>query len=184
MDRVVKSFLDFTHPIDVKMQRVDLVRIAQEVGSLVAPDARTQKIEVAVEPQLKEAPIQGDRDLLIQAILNVVVNAMEAMKNGGRLVIRLEEVEGGWIFAVKDQGVGIAEDARDKIYNLYFTTKGKGSGIGLAMTFRVVQLHGGTIDFTSELGTGTEFRLRFPAVQEERGPFPQPRSPEPAPRHA
>ena len=184
LDRVVKSFLDFTHPIDVKMQRVDLVKLAQEVASLVAPDARSQKIEVVVEAQPKEAPIQGDRDLLIQAVLNVVVNGMESMKNGGRLVIRLEEIEGGWIFAVKDQGVGIAEDARDRIYNLYFTTKGKGSGIGLAMTFRVVQLHGGTIDFESELGTGTEFRLRLPAVQEERGPLPQPRSAEPAPKHA
>jgi signal transduction histidine kinase len=184
LDRVVKSFLDFTHPIDVKMQRVDLVKIAQEVASLVSPDARAQKIEVVVEAHPKEAPIQGDRDLLVQAILNIVVNGMESMKNGGRLVIRLEEVEGGWIFAVKDQGVGIAEDARDRIYNLYFTTKGKGSGIGLAMTFRVVQLHGGTIDFASEIGTGTEFRLRLPAVQEERGPLPQPRSPEPAPKHA
>ena len=183
LDRVVKSFLDFTHPIDVKMARVDLSKIAQEVAALVRPDARSQKIEVGVQAELDEAPMQGDRDLLMQAILNVVVNGMEAMKNGGRLEIQLGEGAGDWVFTVKDEGGGIPDHVRDKIYNLYFTTKGKGSGIGLAMTFRVVQLHGGTIDFTSEPGTGTEFRLRFPAAREERVASPPPRSPEPAPKH-
>ena len=69
---------------------------------------------------------------------------------------------------IRDEGTGIPAELREKIYNLYFTTKGKGSGIGLAMTFRVVQLHGGTIDFTSKQNEGTMFRLRFPPATDER----------------
>ena len=69
------------------------------------------------------------------------------------------------MIGVSDQGGGIPPELRDKIFNLYFTTKSKGSGIGLAMTFRVVQLHNGTIDFTSETGVGTTFWLRFPALE-------------------
>jgi signal transduction histidine kinase len=68
---------------------------------------------------------------------------------------------------VEDQGPGIPEEIRDRIFQLYFSTKGKGSGIGLAVTFRVVQLHNGTIDFTTEVGRGTTFRLRFPARDRE-----------------
>lgn len=184
LDRVVKSFLDFTHPIDVTMKRIDLARIVQEVASLVAPDARGQGVDVTAEVGPDEAPMQGDRDLLIQAVLNIVVNGIESMKGGGRLVISLAEDANDWVLRVRDQGVGIPEAVRDKIYNLYFTTKGKGSGIGLAMTFRVVQLHGGTIDFTSEPGTGTEFRLQFPATREERAVLPQHRSSESAAKSA
>jgi signal transduction histidine kinase len=110
--------------------------------------------------------MQGDRDLLKQALLNVVTNGVEAMKDGGLLAISVRQARGGWGISVRDQGPGIPPELRDKIYKLYFTTKGKGSGIGLAMTFRVVQLHGGTIDFSSEPGKGTEFRLQFPAARE------------------
>ena len=112
------------------------------------------------------APIQGDRDLLIQAILNVVVNGVQAMEKGGRLELRAELVSGECVVTIRDQGGGIPDELRNKIYNLYFTTKSGGTGIGLAMTFRVVQLHGGTIDFTSRSGEGTEFQLRFPAIEE------------------
>ena len=166
LDRVVKSFLDFTRPVDVKMERVDLVRLLHEVTTLVRPHADRQKVRVDLREQANSAPVQGDRDLLIQAILNVVVNGIQAMEKGGRLEIRTELASGACLVTIRDQGGGIPEELRNKIYNLYFTTKSSGSGIGLAMTFRVVQLHGGTIDFTSRSGEGTEFQLRFPAIEE------------------
>ena len=112
--------------------------------------------------------IRGDKDLLTQALLNVVVNGVDAMPEGGRLEISTTSAEEGPQVAIRDHGGGIPEDIRDKIYNLYFTTKGQGSGIGLAMTFRVVQLHGGTIGFETWPGNGTEFRLRFSAAPEEQ----------------
>ena len=166
LDRVVKSFLDFTRPIDVKMEPVDLVRLLHEVTTLVRPDAGRRKVSVDLRTEANSAPIQGDRDLLIQAILNVVLNGVQAMEKGGRLEIRTKLESGEHLVTIRDQGGGIPEELRNKIYNLYFTTKSQGSGIGLAMTFRVVQLHGGTIDFTSRSGEGTEFQLRFPAIEE------------------
>ena len=166
LDRVVKSFLDFTRPVDVKMERVDLVSLLNEVATLERPDADRQKVSVDLQSGVDSAPIQGDRDLLIQAILNVVVNGVQAMEKGGRLELRAELVSGECVVTIRDQGGGIPDELRSKIYNLYFTTKSGGTGIGLAMTFRVVQLHGGTIDFTSRSGEGTEFQLRFPAIEE------------------
>ena len=162
LDRVVKSFLDFTRPVELSMATVDLAEVAKEVASLVRTDAAGQTVEVTLASDADSAPIQGDRDLLIQAILNVVLNGIEAMAEGGKLLIGVERSGSGWMLTVKDEGLGIPAELREKIYNLYFSTKGKGTGIGLAMTFRVVQLHGGTIDFTSKQNEGTTFRLCFP----------------------
>ena len=78
----------------------------------------------------------------------------------------MEGTDPGWLVRIKDCGAGIPEDVRPQIFQLYFSTKGgKGSGIGLAMTFQVVQLHGGTIDVVSEVGQGTEFRILMPAAR-------------------
>ncbi len=104
-----------------------------------------------------------DRDLFKQAVLNIVVNAMQAMPDGGEL--RFEATAGVKEMAelrISDTGAGIPEALREKIFRLYFSTKREGSGIGLAMTFRIVQLHDGTIDFTSEPGKGTTFLIRLP----------------------
>ena len=111
--------------------------------------------------------LRADRDLLKQALLNVVVNGVEAMQEGGELHLVVRRLAGECVFAIRDGGGGIPAELRDKIFNLYFTTKAKGSGIGLAMSFRVVQLHSGTIDFSSETGRGTTFWLRFPLAEAE-----------------
>jgi signal transduction histidine kinase len=110
--------------------------------------------------------VRGDRDLLKQALLNVVVNGLQASSKGGTLELRLEGTGDGWLVSIKDRGAGIPEDVLPQIFQLYFSTKGgKGSGIGLAMTFQVVQLHGGTIDVVSEVGQGTEFRILMPTAR-------------------
>jgi signal transduction histidine kinase len=166
LDRVVKTFLDFQRPVELQLRSVDLVALVKDVSGLLRPTAQAQGVQIQEEIPPVEAVIQGDRDLLKQALLNVVTNGVEAMKDGGLMEISVRQNRGGWNILVRDQGPGIPPELRDKIYKLYFTTKGKGSGIGLAMTFRVVQLHGGTIDFSSEPRKGTEFRLQFPAARE------------------
>jgi len=117
-----------------------------------------------VEQQTEGVSIGVDLDLLKQAMLNVVINAIEAMPQGGKLrfesAVRGDDAE----IRVTDTGCGIAPEVKDKIFGLYFTTKERGSGIGLAMTFRIVQLHDGTIDFTSEPGKGTTFAIRIPTA--------------------
>ena len=121
--------------------------------------ARSIKIETTLDEPMW---INGDPDLMTQAVLNVVVNAMDAMKEPGTLRVNGGCHDGECLLAISDTGPGIPLEVRDKIFNLYFTTKEAGSGVGLAMTFRAVQLHSGTIDVTGEPGQGTTFRLRFP----------------------
>mgnify|MGYP001822548866 CR=1 FL=1 len=170
LDRVVRSFLDFTRPVELEVHPFDLAGLVTELASLVRPDAERQGCSVVLEASPESAPVRGDRDLLKQAVLNVMVNGIQAMPEGGRLGLSLERSGSDWLLTIHDQGTGIPEDLREKVFQLYFTTKGKGSGIGLAMTFRVVQLHGGTIDFESEAEKGTEFRLQIPAL----AAFPEP----------
>jgi signal transduction histidine kinase len=164
LDRVVKTFLDFSRPVDVKLTEVDLVAIAREVADLTTPQARLANIQVWFEESAESAPIRGDADMLKQAILNLVLNAIEAMKDGGNLWLRVSREGNIIILNVSDDGPGIPAEARDKVFQLYFTTKLRGSGIGLAMTYRAVQLHNGTINFSTESGRGTAFQMTFPAL--------------------
>jgi signal transduction histidine kinase len=164
LDRVVKTFLDFSRPVDVKLTEVDLVAIAREVAELTTPQAGLAGIHVWFENAAESAPLRGDADMLKQAILNLVLNAIEAMKNGGNLWLRVSREQDLVILNVSDDGPGIPAEARDKVFQLYFTTKLRGSGIGLAMTYRAVQLHNGTISFSTELGRGTAFQMQFPAL--------------------
>jgi signal transduction histidine kinase len=167
LDRVVKTFLDFTRPVDLRMRDLGMVALAQDVVALVGPSAARQNVRIEVDAESGETFVHGDRDLLQQAILNVVVNGVEAMKDGGLLRIQLLRHGDECCVNISDEGAGIPPEIRERIFHLYFTTKGKGSGIGLAMTFRVVQLHNGTIDFTSEPGRGATFRLRIPAIYKD-----------------
>jgi signal transduction histidine kinase len=116
-----------------------------------------------------------DVDLLKQAVLNVVQNGAQAMPQGGRLRVRLLEDSKHGIILVTDEGEGIPPDLREKIFDLYFTTRKGGSGIGLAMTYRILQLHHGSIDVQSQIGCGSEFQLRIPLITADRGRrHPQP----------
>jgi len=114
------------------------------------------------ERKAEGVEVRIDRDLLKQAVLNIVVNAIEAMPAGGELRLASSAAGDTAEIRVSDTGPGIPPDLREKIFRLYFTTKQRGSGIGLAMAFRIVQLHDGTIDFTSEPGKGTAFFIRLP----------------------
>ena len=162
LDRVVKTFLDFTRPVELHPAEVPLDSFVREIVDLAAPQAEAAGIRVSVGADTDGANIRVDGDLMKQAILNVVVNAIQAMPQGGDLriecAVREEEAE----IRISDTGVGIPPELRDKIFRLYYTTKPEGSGIGLAMTFRIVQLHDGAIDFTSEPGKGTTFVVRLP----------------------
>src|SRR5208283_2016619 len=161
LDRVVKTFLDFTRPVEVDFTNVPLDEFLRDIVDLARPQADASGIRVVAERKAQGAEVRIDRDLLKQAVLNIVVNAIEAMPAGGEL--RLESSASGDTaeIRVSDTGPGIPPNLREKIFRLYFTTKQKGSGIGLAMAFRTVQLHDGTIDFTSEPGKGTAFFIRL-----------------------
>jgi signal transduction histidine kinase len=163
LDRVVKTFLQFSRPVEVKLQAIDLSALAREVTDLMAPQGRLAGIAVDFESR-GAAWMRGDADMLKQAVLNLVTNGLEATAPGGALKVSVENSHGRVRLEVSDTGPGIPAELRDKVFQLYFTTKKQGSGIGLAMTYRAVQLHNGTIDYTTEGGRGTTFRLEFPAA--------------------
>jgi hypothetical protein len=164
LDRVVRTFLDFSRPVELKFDNVPVDALVNEIVELARPQASASKIRIDVRQDADSAEVRVDKDLLKQAVLNVVVNAMQAMPDGGELHFE-SSVKGDIAeIRVRDTGGGIPPELREKIFRLYFSTKEKGSGIGLAMTFRIVQLLDGTIDFTSEPGKGTTFLIRLPTV--------------------
>ena len=114
-------------------------------------------------------PVRIDADLVKQAMLNIVLNGVQAMPEGGTLRLTVNARAIAPLIMVRDQGAGIPENIRDKVFNLYFTTKSGGSGIGLAMAYRVVQLHHGSVEFTSIIDHGTTFYLRFPLAEVAAG---------------
>lgn len=164
LDRVVKTFLDFSRPVEVHFEEVDLSALTREVADLMMPPARLAHIKVAVDSPEAPVVLRGDVDLLKQAVLNLVTNAIEAMREGGSLRLATSAQNGAVMLEVADTGPGIPAAQRDRVFQLYFTTKNMGSGIGLALTYRAVQLHNGTIAFDSEEGRGTTFRLEFPSA--------------------
>jgi signal transduction histidine kinase len=168
LDRVVSTLVDFTRPVELRLADTDLRSMLDEVATLAAPEAETHG--VAIERHMSPDPliVKVDADLVKQALLNVVLNGVQSMGSPGVLVLSSLREDDSAQVMVQDQGGGIPPAIRDKIFNLYFTTKQKGSGIGLAMTYRVMQLHNGSVDFDSVEGQGTTFRLRLPLLESRR----------------
>lgn len=162
LDRMVVTLLDFTKPLEIKSEETDLVKLTNEIARLVKPEAAKKSVAVEVTGNSETAVILGDYALLRQAVMNVVINGIECMTHPGRIAIDVSRTDDGHLLSVSDEGPGIPPEIRPKVFGLYFTTKGRGSGIGLAMSYRVVQLHNGALDFESEVGKGTTFRFHFP----------------------
>jgi len=162
LDRVVQTLVDFTRPVDLRLAELDMRKLVDEVVMLAAPAAEQHKVRIERQPSQEALLARMDVDLVKQALLNIVLNGVQAMPDGGTLTIATRRDGEGGLITVRDQGAGIPPEIRDKVFNLYFTTKKGGSGIGLAMAYRVVQLHHGNLEFTSVPEHGTTFYLRFP----------------------
>jgi len=162
LDRVVRTFLDFTRPVEVRPTETDVESLISEVFTLAEPHARQRNVRLVFERNGTLPPLRVDRDLIKQALLNLVLNGCQAMPTGGELTVRPHLVPHGLQLEIADQGVGIPPEARDKIFSLYYTTKPNGTGVGLAMAYRIIQLHNGSIDFSSEVNRGTTFRVVLP----------------------
>lgn len=163
LDQVVVGFLKFARPDELKLQPVRLPTLISEVTSMTAPEAERRGITIKTDCPATVPQINADPGMLQQALLNLAINACQAMPDGGTLRItcrsaarRRVEVD------IEDTGVGIPPGDLGRIFDLYFTTKEKGSGIGLSMVFRIVQLHDGDIEVQSTPGRGTTFKLVFP----------------------
>lgn len=162
LDEVVQGFLKFTRPEDLTLQPVRLASLVEDLLPTLQPEASRAGVSIAAD--CKAAPdVNGDPAMLRQAFLNLGLNACQAMPNGGTLRIACEAARGRRVaVSFTDTGVGIRPEHLQRIFDLYFTTREKGSGIGLSMVFRTVQMHDGEIEVQSTPGAGTTFRLLLP----------------------
>ena len=170
LDRVVQTLVDFTRPRELREQDVDMRKILEDVSILAAPDAERQGALLVREFSHEQLTVRVDSDLMKQAVLNLVLNGLQAMDQGGTLTLAARR-EGDMVVAeVRDQGRGIPPELQEKVFQLYFTTKKDtgGTGIGLAQASQYVEWHHGKVDFESKVGVGTTFRLRLPAVNGNR----------------
>jgi signal transduction histidine kinase len=162
LDHVVQGFLRFSRPEELQVEPVSLHAMLQDITDVVRPQAEQQGIAVQMEA-LEGVAIQVDRAMVRQALLNLALNAIDAMPSGGTLTLRARPVENEQVqIDVVDTGVGIEPTHLAKIFDLYFTTREQGSGLGLSMVYRTVQLHDGTIEVESSPGHGAAFRVRLP----------------------
>jgi len=162
LDRVVQILVDFTRPRDLHLEELDLRRLLEEVALLAAPDAAQHGVTVSTTLPSDPLQVKVDEDLTKQAILNVVINGVQSMPEGGTLTISATRENDTVLTEIRDEGCGIPPELQEKIFELYFTTKKGGSGIGLAQTYQILQWHYGSVDFESVDGQGTTFRLRLP----------------------
>jgi PAS domain S-box-containing protein len=165
LDRVVQILVDFTRPRDLRLEETDLRLVLDEVSLLAAPDAEQHGVKMLRDLPDDSIPVKVDADFIKQAILNVVLNGVQAMPNGGTLTVAAHCLDESVVIEIQDQGTGIPADLQEKIFELYFTTKKNGSGIGLAQTYQIMQWHYGSVDFQSTEGKGTTFRLTLPLTQ-------------------
>ena len=172
LDRVVQTLVDFTRPRDLHLEDIDLRRLLEDVALLAAPDAGQHGVTVDLHMPQDGLPVKVDIDLMKQAMLNVVINGVQAMPKGGLLTISARRENGVAVAEVQDQGGGIPKDLHDKVFELYFTTKKEGSGIGLAQTYQILQWHYGSVDFESA-ATGTVFRFQIPIAAPANSDSPE-----------
>ncbi|QJA06537.1 HAMP domain-containing protein [Thermosulfurimonas marina] len=170
IDRIVKNFLDFARSGKEKLrfQRVDPEEILGEVTELIRPQAKKQKVTLVTHFE-GLAPLETSPEALKQILLNLVLNALEAMPEGGELHLAATLQDGHLRLAVRDTGPGIPEEVRQRIFEPFFTTKPEGTGLGLAITYNLVQNLGGEIEIRSREGEGTEVEISLP-IKNPEGP--------------
>jgi PAS domain S-box-containing protein len=164
LDRVVQILVDFTRPRDLHLEEIDMRRLLEDVIMQATPDAEQHGVTVKRILGSEPLGVKVDLDVMKLAILNVVLNGMQAMPKGGTLTISARRDDDSVITEIHDHGAGIPHELQEKIFELYFTTKKGGSGIGLAQTYQALQWHYGSIDFETVEGQGTTFRLHLPVV--------------------
>jgi len=161
--------VDFSRPVELRLREQDLREVIGDVLTLSSAELSTHNIILESHLPQKPLVVNIDSDLIKQAAINVIQNGAQSMPEGGTLRVILEEERKFAVLRIADQGTGIPDEIREKIFDLYFTTKTGGSGIGLAMTYRILQLHYGSVEVQSNAERGTEFLLRLPLAVTDWG---------------
>ena len=169
--KTVKRIQDFARQRrDQDFEPIDVDQLMIEVGEITRPRwkdrAEATNVHITLNRRIgANTTIMGDAGELREVLVNMVFNAVDAMPEGGRLTLSTERVGGEVIISISDTGIGMNDEVRSRIFDPFFTTKGQaGMGLGLSVSYGIVMRHGGTVEVESEVGRGTNFRIRFPVA--------------------
>ena len=161
LDRLVRDFLDYGKPLKLDRQPCSTRELLADVVEIVKAKAASDRIRI--DERYDALPeLRLDAELMKSCLFNVVTNAFQAMPEGGTLTLHSEERDGRFVLRIADTGTGMSEEHLARIFEPFFTTKGEGLGLGLAMTKRVIEEHGGRIEFTSVEGQGSDVTISLP----------------------
>lgn len=160
---ILDDFLKYAGKIELERRPVEVNRLLEELVDFFAPQAQLQRVRLRLKRSADEVVMEADPRLLKQAVLNLMLNAVQAMgEQGGELILSAGREDGQVRIDVIDTGGGITPEVQERIFDAYYSTKKGGTGLGLAMTRRIVQEHGGRVALTSEPGKGSDFTLYLP----------------------
>ena len=165
LQEVLDDFLRFAHGYELHLEEESVNEVVDEVLDFVGPEARQKRINIirGAGPAIPRCRL--DRNLIKQAFLNILINAQQAMPEGGDLMVRTAAEREGVRIEFTDTGAGIRPEHLDRIWDVYFSTKKGGTGLGLPTARRIVEEHHGSIDVNSEVGKGSCFTIRLPLRQ-------------------
>ncbi len=162
---VSNDFLRFARIQDLEAKPADLAEVVEEVVDFFSPTAKAANIEIKSYLPADLPAVALDADLFKQALLNLLLNAQQAMPDGGEITLQAVADGAGVTLSVIDAGKGMTPEVAAKVFRPFFSTRPGGTGLGLATTRRIVEAHGGTIEVQSEVGRGSKFTLRLPAAK-------------------
>lgn len=169
LEGILEDFLRFARGGEVNRSPQDIVALVGEVLEFIEPEHKAAGIRVHTDLSPSLPMVLLDPGAFKQALMNLMVNARQAMPGDGELIVQVQRVGTFVELTVTDTGVGMDEDQREHCFDLYWSTRSGGTGLGLPTVARIVDEHEGTLSVLSELGRGTSFTLRFPLVQEVTG---------------
>ena len=163
LNSIVEQFLSLARPLEIKPEALRVQDVLNELATLVGGEAQQSKVQIRVVAPLTLPPLKADREYLRQTLLNLILNGLQAMPEGGTLTLKANTSNGDFLISITDTGVGIAPENRRRIFEPYFTTKAKGSGLrGLAIARRIIEAHGGKITVSGEADHGCCFQIALP----------------------
>jgi len=162
LEQILDGFLKYVDRTELQLAETDINELISDMADFYSPQSRSHSITLRLG--LYDGPLVSkvDAGMLKQAILNLFINAQQAMSNGGELMIRTDKHQQNALITVSDTGIGIAPDELPKIFDAYYSSRPSGSGLGLPTTRKIIQAHNGTISVNSEQGKGTSFSIKLP----------------------
>jgi signal transduction histidine kinase len=162
LNSIVEQFLSLARPVEIKAEALPVEEILNELAALEESDAKRSQVKIRVITAPDLPPLKADPNHLTQVLLNLMLNGLQAMPEGGTLTLEAKTSNGNFLIAVTDTGTGVAPQNLLRIFDPYFTTKTQGSGLGLAISRRIIEAHGGTITVTNRAGGGCRFEISLP----------------------